>query len=87
LSGQSYWLRFHNGKEIRVLSASPSDGDVLVRVEGDEERCVTSGIFEEGPRGTYGWCVSAPPPGEGWTLDCEASARKDFRVAYWRRPR
>lgn len=81
MSDESYWLRFHNGKEIRVLSASPYDGDVLVRVEGDEERCVTPGRFEEGPRGTYGW-RAVPPPGEGWTLDREASARKDFRVAY-----
>lgn len=86
MSDQSYLLRAHNGKELQILNASPYDGDVRVRVEGDEERCVTFGRFEEGPGGSYGWRV-VPPPGEGWTLDREASARKDFRVAYWRRPR
>ena len=86
MSDESFWIRFPSGKKISLLSACVYDRDALVRVEGDEERCVTSGTFEEGPRGTYGW-RAAPPPGEGWTLDREASARKDFRVAYWRRPR
>ena len=83
----SPWFRFHNGKEIQVPNASIYDGDVLVHVEGNEERCVTPGTFEAGPGGTYGWRMSASPPGEGWTLDRQASARKDFRVADWRRPR
>jgi hypothetical protein len=82
----SPWFRFHNGKEIQVPNASIYDGDVLVHVEGNEERCVTPGTFEAGPGGTYGWRMSASPPGEGWTLDRQASARKDFRVADWRRP-
>jgi hypothetical protein len=37
----SPWFRFHNGKEIQVPNASIYDGDVLVHVEGNEERCVT----------------------------------------------
>ena len=61
----------------RPLNPSIYDGDVLVRVDGDEERCVTSGIFEEGPGGAYGW-RAVPPPGADWTLDREASARKGF---------
>jgi hypothetical protein len=83
MSSETYWLRVHHGREIRVLSGSPYDGDVLVRVEGQEERCVTSGEFEQSG-GSYGW-RAVLPPGDGWALDREASARKDYRVAYWRR--
>jgi hypothetical protein len=86
MSDESYWLRFHNGREIRILSACRFDGDVLVRVEGEEEVCALAGAFEEGPFGAYGW-RAVQPPRAGWTLDREASARKDCRVSYWRRPR
>jgi hypothetical protein len=86
LSDQSYWICFPSGKVISPLKASINDGDALVQIEGAEEVCVTFGIFEEN-RGTYGWRVSAPPPGANWTLDHEASARKDYRVCLWRRPR
>ena len=50
MSDESFWIS-RNGKESRPLNPSIDDGDVLVRVEGDEERCVTSGLFEEGPSG------------------------------------
>ena len=46
----------------------------------------TSGRFETGLFGAYSWCAVARP-GSGWSLDTEASAAKDFRVSYWRRPR
>jgi len=38
------------------------------------------GHFEKNS-GSYGW-RAVPPPGDGWTLDREASARKDYRVSY-----
>jgi hypothetical protein len=74
---QSYWLN--------PPPAAPYERPVLVRVERDHEWTITFGRFEESGDGTYGW-VAVAPPGE-WALDREASARKDFRVAYWRRPR
>ena len=74
----SPWFRFHNGKEIQVPNASIYDGDVLVHVEGNEERCVTPGTFEAGPGGTYGWRMSASPPGEGWTSTAKPQLERIF---------
>ena len=86
MSDESIWIQFPNRRKISPLSACVYDGDALGRVESDEERSLTPGRFEEGPGGSYGW-RAVPPPGDGWTLDREASARKDYRVSYWRRPR
>jgi hypothetical protein len=86
MSDESYWLRFHNGKEIRVWNSFPYDDDILIRVEGDEEVCVLPGVFYEESNGSYGWRAVAPP-GEGWLLDRAASGRKEFRICVFRRPR
>jgi hypothetical protein len=61
----SPWFRFHNGKEIQVPNASIYDGDVLVHVEGNEERCVTPGTRRDRAAPTVGACRLRRPEKDG----------------------
>ena len=81
-SGQNYRLILITDEESQLLKVTLVSPIKVPKLRMKEATFVLNFLNLRSPVGK-----AVPPPGEGWTLDREASARKDFRVAYWRRPR
>ena len=81
-SGQNYRLILITDEKSQLLKVTLVSPIKVPKLRMKEATFVLNFLNLRSPVGK-----AVPPPGEGWTLDREASARKDFRVAYWRRPR